>query len=112
MATAKTTRTVGAPAETEPAAVEAIEERVPAFKIGEISYTFPAHIPVGWGLTYLRLHYGSSRDQALIWGLSRLLGDAQLLTLEQDPAVTRQDVAHAVALAREALLGGLEDPKD
>jgi len=112
MATAKTTRAADAPAESETEAVETIEDRVPAFKVGETVYTFPAHVPAGWGLTFLRLHYSGDQDHAVIWALSRLLGDQQLIALENDPQFTRQDRAEAIAAAREALLGGMEGPKD
>ena len=113
VATAKTT-TPATTAPTEHAdAPEPAEDRVPAFKVADTAYTFPAHVPVGWGLTYLRLMYSSSPDHALTWGLMKMLGRDQYLRLEDDPELTRDAMAKEVAPAlRDALLGGMEDPKD
>lgn len=88
------------------------EDRVPAFKVGENTYTFPAHVPVGWALTYLRLYYSTGEDHALIWALGRLLGMDHLARLENDPALTRADLAEASEACKRALLGELEDPKE
>jgi hypothetical protein len=87
------------------------EERVVAFTIGATPYTIPARIPVGWALTYLRLHYGSDQDHALIWMLTRLLGNKQHNALENDPDLTQEGLARAISACRLALLGELEDPK-
>jgi len=87
------------------------EDRVPGFKVGDVIYTFPAHVPVGWGLTYLRLLYSSSSDHALTWALMKLLGMAQYVQLEDDPQLTREHMPDINAALRDALLGGPEDPK-
>lgn len=102
-----------APAVVEPPAPEtpAAPERIPGFTVGETTYTFPAHVPVGWALTYLRLFYSTGEDHALIWALAKLLGDKQVNQLEADPALTREALAEATAAIRRVLLGELEDPK-
>lgn len=99
------------PAGSARPAAEQPEDRVPGFTVGETSYTFPAHVPVGWGLTYLRLFYTSGQDHALVWALAKLLGDGQLGQLEKDPALTREALLQATDACKSALLGGLEDPK-
>jgi len=86
-------------------------DRVPGFKVADTIYTFPAHIPIGWGLTYLRLLYASSSDHALTWALMQLLGPAQYTQLEEDRALTRDHMPDISAALRDALLGGPEDPK-
>ena len=90
---------------------DATEDRVPGFKVGDTIYTFPAHVPVGWGLTYLRLLYASSSDHAMTWALMKLLGMAQYMQLEDDPALERERMPEISAALRDALLGGAEDPK-
>lgn len=95
----------GEPETTPPAAAE--PERVPAFKVGETTYTFPAHIPPGWALTYLRLLYSGRPQQAAIWSLARLLGDQQQAALERETELTRDDLTAAITAAREALLEGV-----
>jgi hypothetical protein len=107
MTTAKNT----AAASTEPEQTGAPEDRVPAFTIGQDTYTFPAHVPVGWALTYLRLYYSSGQDHALIWALGKLLGFEQLARLEDDPELTRAGLDEAHEAAKRALLGELENPK-
>ncbi len=87
------------------------DSRVPGFTIGDTVYTFPAHVPPGWALTYLRLYYSSGEDHAMVWALNRLLGFEQLNRLEADPALTRDALAAAVDACKRALLGELEDPK-
>lgn len=87
------------------------EERVTAFTIGANTYTFPAFIPVGWGLTYLRLYYDRGPDGALMWLLAKLLGDEQQLELEQDPGLTSAVFADFVTACRTAVLGAFEGPK-
>lgn len=106
MTTAKTnTAPAGPDKNDEP------EDRVAAFKAGEHTYTFPAHVPVGWGLTYLRLFYSTGQDHALIWALGKLLGFEQLSRLEADPQLSRGDLAEAGEACKRALLGDLESPK-
>lgn len=90
---------------------DATEDRVPGFKVGDTIYTFPAHVPAGWGLTYLRLLYGSSADHALTWALMTLLGGAQYTRLEEDPQLTRDAMTDIGVALRDALLGATEDPK-
>ncbi len=90
---------------------DAPEERVPGFKVGDTIYTFPAHVPVGWGLTYLRLLYSSSSDHAMTWALMKLLGADQYMQLEDDLALDRERMTDINAALRDALLGGPEDPK-
>ena len=68
-------------------------------------------MPVGWGLTYLRLFYSTGQDHALIWSLGKLLGFEQLGRLETDPALTRADLDEAAEACKRALLGDLENPK-
>lgn len=87
------------------------DDRVPGFKVADTIYTFPAHVPVGWGLTYLRLLYGSGSDHALTWALMTLLGGEQYTRLEEDPALSRDHMTDINAALRDALLGGPEDPK-
>ena len=93
------------PETTQPPA--AYPERVPAFKVGENVYTFPADIPPGWALTYLRLYYSTGPQHAAIWALARLLGDQQQAALELDTALTREDLVAAITAARIALLEGV-----
>lgn len=101
-----------APAQDAAAAPPApAEERVTAFTVAGKPYTIPAHIPPGWALTYLRLRYGNDENHALIWMLTRLLGDRQMFELELDPEFTAADRAAAIDACRSALLGDLEDPK-
>lgn len=109
-----TTKTIdAAQADSAPAdkVGDAPEDRVPGFKVGDTIYTFPAHVPVGWGLTYLRLLYASSSDHALTWALMTLLGTAQYMRLEEDPALTRDSMTEIAEALRDALLGSAEDPK-
>jgi hypothetical protein len=108
MTTTKANTASPAPADEES---ESAEDRVPGFKVAGTIYTFPAHIPVGWGLTYLRLLYASSSDHALTWALMKLLGSEQYTRLEEDPALTRDHMPEISAALRDALLGGPEDPK-
>lgn len=97
---------------TEPApAGSPPDDRVPGFTVGDTTYTFPAHVPPGWALTYLRLFYSSGEDHAMVWALNRLLDNEQLNRLETDPALTREELAAAVDACKRALLGELEDPK-
>jgi len=105
-----TTKSNAAPATGDEAGGPA-EDRVPGFKVADTIYTFPAHVPVGWGLTYLRLLYASSSDHALTWALMKLLGSGQYTRLEEDPALTRDHMPEISAALRDALLGGPEDPK-
>lgn len=100
-------------ADTAQAEADPVEDRVTAFTVAGKAYTIPAHIPPGWALTYLRLRYSSStgEDWALIWMLTRLLGDRQMLELEVDPNFTAADRKAAIDACRVALLGDLEDPK-
>lgn len=108
VATTKASTAMPAPADEEG---EPAEDRVPGFKVADTIYTFPAHVPIGWGLTYLRLLYGSSSDHALTWALTKLLGMRQYVQLEEDPALTRDHMGDISAALRDALLGGAEDPK-
>jgi hypothetical protein len=87
--------------ETAPAAAE----RAPGFTAAGKDYTFPGHIPAGWGLTYLRLRYSSSENHAVVWALAQLLTPEQRLALEQDSAVTREELAAAIETCRRALFG-------
>jgi hypothetical protein len=97
---------------SEPPVVDAAAaetERAPGFKVGATEYTFPSHVPVGWGLTFLRLLYGSSTHHAMTWALMKLLGSEQYTQLEEDPAVTREGMAEVGAAVRDALLGPVEN---
>lgn len=88
------------------------EERVTAFTIGANTYTFPAFIPVGWGLVYLRLYYGHhGPDGALMWLLTKLLGAEQHHEFEVDPGLTSAVFADFVTVCRTAVLGAFEVPK-
>lgn len=82
-------------------------ERVPGFKVGDTLYTFPAVIPPGWTLTYLRLYYGTGQIHAAIWSLVQLLGIEQQAALERDPGLTREALAGAIVAARAALIEGV-----
>jgi len=83
-------------------------DRVPGFTVGETVYTFPAHVPAGWGLTYLRLFYGSGVIGALVWAFTRLLVAEQALALETDPGLTADTLREAVQAIKAALLGEVE----
>jgi len=83
-------------------------QRIPGFKVADTIYTFPAHVPPGNALTFLRLLHGSDPFHAMTWGLMTLLGAEQYRRLEQDPAVTREDMTAVGAAARTALLEPLE----
>jgi hypothetical protein len=108
MTTTKANTASPAPADEES---ESAEDRVPGFKVADTIYTFPAHVPVGWGLTYLRVRFANGEDDAFVWALSQLLGHEQHIALERDTALTRDNLKDAVEACRNALLGATEDPK-
>jgi hypothetical protein len=97
--------------ELETNTTEAQDERVELFSIDGKAYSISTKPRVNVALKYLRVAKNQGPDIATAYMLEQLLGEEGFEALTEYEDLTVEQFTQIVAIAQEALMGSLDDPK-